>query len=221
MSGVSLVIPCFNQAAFLPTAIESALAQSVPPAEIIVVDDGSWDDSAAQARRFGRRVRLVRQPNRGPAAARNAGIERTGCDLVAFLDGDDLWPPRSLAVRQELLARCGTDYVFGNVVQFRDADGPNVPASPPIAGRLVGAMLVRRSAFRRVGRFDPKLRSAEVIEWSARASASGLTGAAVRETVLLRRVHSANMMLTAPGTAQDRLAVLRANVARKRADAPR
>jgi glycosyltransferase involved in cell wall biosynthesis len=213
---VSLIIPCFNQAAFLPAAIESALAQALPPAEILVVDDGSTDGSAALAARYGGPVRVIRQPNRGAAAARNAGVREARHGLLAFLDGDDLWPPGSLAVRLALLRDSGADYAFGGVRQFRDGD-PDADAGPAMAGRVAGALLVRREGFDRVGFFDAQLRSAEVIDWSARAAAFGLAGAATAEIVLLRRIHGANMMLTATGTEAAQLAVLRAHVARKRA----
>lgn len=217
MEAVSLVIPCFNQAAFLPAAIDSALAQGEPPAEIVVVDDGSTDASAALAAACGGPVRLVRQANGGAAAARNAGVREARHGLLAFLDGDDLWPPGSLAVRLALLRESGADYAFGGVRPFR---GRAADAGPALAGRMAGAMLVRREAFERVGPFDTGLRSAEVIDWSARAGALGLTGASTPETVLLRRLHDANMMLARAETEATRLAVLRAHVARKRAAAP-
>ena len=216
MTRVSLVIPCFNQAAFVAAAIESALAQRMAPAEVILVDDGSTDGSAAAAGRFGKRVRLIRQPNRGAASARNAGVAAARHGLIAFLDGDDLWPPQSLAVRLDRLHGSGADFVFGAVSQFRQGGAGE---SDPLAGRVIGAMLVRREAMAKVGPFDDRLRSAEVIDWIARAAALGLTGVACAETVLLRRIHGANMMLTEAGTAASRMAVLRTIVGRKRAAA--
>ena len=95
---ISVVIPVFNGERFLAEAIESVAAQTLPPEEIIIVDDGSTDASPAIAGSFSK-VRLIRQPNTGGAAARNAGIGAARSDLVAFLDQDDLWAPRKLELQ--------------------------------------------------------------------------------------------------------------------------
>ena len=96
---VSVVIPCYNREGILGRAIRSALAQTVPPLEIVVVDDGSTDGSADVARGFGGCVRVIEQPNGGAAAARNRGIEAARGDWIAFLDSDDEWHPEKLALQ--------------------------------------------------------------------------------------------------------------------------
>ncbi len=88
---ISAVIPSYNRAHLVARAIISVLDQSLPPAEVIVVDDGSTDDTEQAVRRFGDRVRYVRQENGGGARARNRGVEEAGCNWVAFLDSDDVW----------------------------------------------------------------------------------------------------------------------------------
>src|SRR5262245_48814013 len=87
---ISIVVPCYNGALYLRETLESALAQTVPPLEVIVVDDGSTDDSVAIARSFGNAVRVVCQQNKGVSAARNNGIQHATGDYIMFLDGDDL-----------------------------------------------------------------------------------------------------------------------------------
>jgi glycosyltransferase involved in cell wall biosynthesis len=95
---VSAIIPAYNAAATIARAIESVLAQRFGGAvEIIVSDDGSADGTAAAAGRFGSRVTLVRGSNRGPAAARNAGVRASHGEYIAFLDADDAWLPHKLA----------------------------------------------------------------------------------------------------------------------------
>jgi glycosyltransferase involved in cell wall biosynthesis len=100
---ISVVIPCYNAERFLAETIETALAQTIQPLEIIVVDDGSSDGSAAVARSFGNSVRLLQQTNQGESVARNNGIEASRGEWIALLDSDDLWDPRKLEKQVELI----------------------------------------------------------------------------------------------------------------------
>lgn len=92
----SVVIPAYNAARYLAETLDSVLAQTLPPHEILLVDDGSTDDTPAVAARYAGRVTHVRQPNRGVSAARNNGIGRATGNWIAFLDADDVWEPRFL-----------------------------------------------------------------------------------------------------------------------------
>jgi glycosyltransferase involved in cell wall biosynthesis len=96
MPTVSVVIPAYNAEAYLREALDSVFAQTRPPDEVVVVDDGSTDRTSEVAASYGDRVRLLRQPNRGEAAARNAGVLAARGALIAFLDADDTWLPRYL-----------------------------------------------------------------------------------------------------------------------------
>ena len=93
MTRLSAVIPVYNDAAHVGFAVESALRQEGADLEVIVVDDGSADDTPQVLRSFGARIRAVRQENRGLPAARNAGIAIASGELLAFLDADDTWDP--------------------------------------------------------------------------------------------------------------------------------
>jgi len=93
---VSVITPCYNGSAFLATTLRSVLSQTQPPLEIIVVDDGSTDDSVAIAEAFGPPVRVLRQPNQGESVARNCGIAEATGTHVLFLDADDLLAPEAL-----------------------------------------------------------------------------------------------------------------------------
>jgi glycosyltransferase involved in cell wall biosynthesis len=115
MTGVSVIIPAFNAASYLADAITSCLQQTAMPQEIIVVDDGSRDDTASIAAQFGAPVRVVRQRNAGEGAARNRGIAEANGKWLAFLDADDLWLPEKLekqlqTVNSSDLIACHTDF---------------------------------------------------------------------------------------------------------------
>jgi len=96
---VSAIITTWNQAPYIGAAVQSVLSQTRPPDEVVVVDDGSTDDTAAQLASYSSRIRIVRQPNQGVAASRNRGVREARGDLLAFLDGNDLWEPDKLAVQ--------------------------------------------------------------------------------------------------------------------------
>jgi glycosyltransferase involved in cell wall biosynthesis len=100
---VSVVIPCYNAEPFLGEAIESVLRQTVPPGEVIVIDDGSIDRSVAVAQSFGAAVRVIQHANGGPSLARNRGIEEARGEWIAFLDADDLWLPEKMEKQLALL----------------------------------------------------------------------------------------------------------------------
>jgi len=95
VDSVAIVIPCYRQKRFLEAAISSALQQTIPPAEVIVVDDGSDEDLSNIADRHG--VRLLRQENRGLAGARNTGLRAAASDRIVFLDADDKLRPEAIA----------------------------------------------------------------------------------------------------------------------------
>ena len=128
---VSVVIPCYNQARFLRRAIESALAQTLTGVEVIVVDDGSTDDTATVAGSFDR-VTYHRQNNRGVAAARNAGLTRARGDFVIFLDADDELLPDAAEIGVGALLAAPAAAFTGGVAIPVDADGTELPSTSPV-----------------------------------------------------------------------------------------
>jgi glycosyltransferase involved in cell wall biosynthesis/SAM-dependent methyltransferase len=171
---VSVVIPCFDQAAFLDEAIESVLAQTYPHFELLVVDDGSTDNSAEVAARHPG-VRLVRQRNRGLPAARNAGLRESAGDFVVFLDADDRLKPRALEVGLRMLrAHPACAFVSGQV-ELTNHDGTLLRAAQhrvidrdhhrvllegnPILSHAT--VMYRRQALDVVGDFDERLDACE------------------------------------------------------------
>lgn len=175
---ISVVVPCFNAAPFITAAIGSALGQSHPDLEVIVVDDGSADDSLAVIAGIDDpRLSVIAQENRGASAARNAGLARARGAFVAFLDGDDLLRRDALRIGLDLLRRHPeASFCFGRP-EVIDAEGRPMAGPPtprPEQGRhdYVTALgpripvpsalcLFRTDLVRRIGGWDPRFRYAE------------------------------------------------------------
>lgn len=196
---ISVIIPVYNAERYLAEAIESVLAQHLLPDEILVVDDGSTDGSAKVAQSFPM-VRYLWQPQAGASVARNHGVSLAQGELLAFLDADDLWLPDKLANQLAYLqSNPAVDMVFGQVEQFYAAeladavDRPPLPGGEQMAGYHVGAMLIWRTAFEKVGPFDPQWQVAHFIEWYRRATNQGLQHVVLPAVVMKRRIHTTNL----------------------------
>lgn len=138
----SVIIPTYNNAVTIERAIESVLAQTYPAAEIIVIDDGSSDDTEQVLQRFEGRIRYVRQANAGVSAARNHGAQLAGATWLAFLDADDVFMPDRLKVHAEWISvDDGLDFLLADQ-EIRNADGTWLGAS--IEASTFGRGLVER-----------------------------------------------------------------------------
>ncbi len=126
---VSVVMPAYNASAYIQQAIDSVLAQDYPAVELIVVDDGSNDDTVARVQAYGDRVKLLTQANQGSAVARNQGLEAARGEYIAFLDSDDVWLPGKLTAQVAYLERHpDVDLVYSRWQIWRpEADGHFVP----------------------------------------------------------------------------------------------
>lgn len=192
---VTVIIPTYNRAELVNAAVESALAQSYLRREIIVVDDGSTDDTQARLRTFGGRIRVIYQRNAGPSAARNAGVEASSGEMVAFLDSDDRWLPHKLARQIEVLeaagkeveccianmtlcfndGRRGTSFVSAEIGSQHSA-GIWLNPAEVLATRFLmfnQAAVIRRAAFQQLGGFDERLRVLEDYDLALRLAVRG------------------------------------------------
>lgn len=220
---VSVVIPVLDGDKYLGAAIDSILAQTAGAAEIIVADDGSTDGTAAVAQGYAG-VRYDFAPHEGGAQALNRGIALAGRPLIAFLDADDVWLGDKLAAQLAVVnAQPEVGLVFGHMVQFvspelSEADRARWAVSPePLPGRSMSALLARREVFDRVGALATDLRTGWFIDWSMRAKDLGIVDAMLPEVVVRRRIHGMNLGLRDPDGRSDYLAVVRRNLARRRA----
>lgn len=190
---VAVVIPAFNAAATLGESLDSVLSQDLPPKQIIVVDDGSTDDTPEIARRFSG-VTLIRQENAGVAAAMNTGLEQVRAEAVTILDADDLFPPGRLSRQISILS--GDRSLAGVLGETEEFVCPSLDPAP--AARLLprprqlawlnAAALLRMDAFTQVGRFAPALRVGAWVDWVDRARKLNLRFAIDHELALRRRL---------------------------------
>ena len=188
---ISVVIPTYNRAGSVGEAIESALAQTREPDQVVVVDDGSTDDTSSILSTFGQRITVVTQSNAGVSAARNAGLARATGDWLAFLDSDDVWHPHRIAT----LVRDANGRAEGVHVADLILEGPGYsesvlalrgltfpadtatrverPLRLVMSGLSLNSIACRRDWMRRAGGFDPSLRMFEDLDLLLRLALAG------------------------------------------------
>jgi glycosyltransferase involved in cell wall biosynthesis len=196
---VSAILPVFNGGSFLVEALESIRKQNYDPLEIIVVDDGSTDNSAQVAAASGLDIHYIYQNNQGPAAARNTGLRISQGKLAAFLDADDLWPPGKLFNQVEVLLDhpeihvvLGRTHLFGDLERLKNIDVFSEKNYTVIQPTL-GSCVFRTTVFEKVGFYDETLRYGEDQDWFLRARAFDIRIALLDQDALKYRVHGGNM----------------------------
>lgn len=220
---VSIIVPAYNCAHFLPEALDSILAQQYPNIEVIVVDDGSSDGSAEIAEAYGSPVKVIRQKNQGPAAARNRGVRESRGEYLAFLDGDDVWLPGKLLAQLEYFAsHKEVGIVYGNFKRWRmNEAGDYPPKEAFITSEQNGGIVDResgwiyhqllldsiiciitavipRSLFETLGGFDESLRVGEDYDFWLRASRLVQAHKLARDVALYRTNNSSTTHITRP-----------------------
>lgn len=221
------MIPVYNSERYLAEAIESVLAQTYRPIEIIVVDDGSTDGSADIAKRFSPSVRYCFQPHSGLSAARNRGLDLAQGSFFAFLDADDLWVKDKLMRQMAVFdSNPNLDIVFGHIEQFHSPglDEVNKEIRYPakiMPGYSAGTMLIRRDAFLRVGPFEARWKVGQFVDWYLRAVEKGLRSFMLPDVVMKRRLHATNMGILERESQTDYVRILKASLDRRRKMNPR
>lgn len=199
---VTLIVASLNGERFLREALESAFAQDMDSYEVVFVDDGSIDGTAAIARSFP--VHYVHQENAGLPSARNAGLAVARGECVAFLDDDDLLPPDKLRIQSNRLrAHPETGCVLGRQEWiFEEGVEPPSLQRDPIYGDLggiaMGTAMIRRSILEELGGFDASYRYAEDRDLFVRLREHGVRIEVLPDIVLHRRAHGTNMILSPP-----------------------
>jgi len=217
----SIVIPCFNEAAFVAEAIESALVQAYSPFEVVVIDDGSTDGSSDLVRRF-ESVRLFRQRNAGLAFARNAGLREARGEYLLFLDADDKLFADALAIGVRALERApGSGLAYGHVRLIDESGCPMpTPVQPDVRKDhylellrrnyiwTTGCIVYRRSTLQHAGGFNRRVSGSADFELNARI-AREFPIVCHGKTVLDYRIHDHSM-------SRDEARMLRSSVTARR-----
>jgi glycosyltransferase involved in cell wall biosynthesis len=223
---ISVVIPSYNYSRFVCQAVDSALAQTYSPTEVIVVDDGSTDDTRERLRPYGDRIRYIYQENRHLSAARNTGIKASHGDYIAFLDADDAWHPRKLE-RQWLLSQQLPDVrLISTDVRVIQENEPSeqprligIPKAREISLRELvfgvffsggSGAIVHRDCLTKVGLFDESLRSVEDYDLWLRIAAE-FKLARILEPLTFIRLHPSSMSRNTRVMETNSLAVINKN----------
>jgi glycosyltransferase involved in cell wall biosynthesis len=225
---ISCVVPVYNGERFLAEGLDSVLAQTRPPDEVIVVDDGSTDGTAEVAARYAGRVTYLRQNNAGSPAARNRGVASSRGDLIAFLDADDLWHPEKLAkqaarfeARPEL-GLCVTLVRNFWIPELRHEEERlrGHPFTGDLPGMAPQCLLARRSVFDIVGPLDESLRLGDDTDWFLRAADKGIVLEMLKEVLTYRRIHHSNLTRQVTVLREAMVDVVRESLRRRRQAPP-
>jgi glycosyltransferase involved in cell wall biosynthesis len=192
---ISVIIPCRNGGNYLTEAVKSVHRQNLDT-EIIVVDDGSTDNTAVLAQSLD--CSVVSIPASGLSAARNVGIRTAKGDYLMFLDHDDVLTDNSL---ERLLSAFtdSIDFVSAKVIDFISPELPEnektklVPREKPYGGLVTGAYLFKRDVFEKAGTFDEKLQTGQGVDFLLRCANAGLREVKIDFVAARRRLHTTNM----------------------------
>jgi glycosyltransferase involved in cell wall biosynthesis len=221
---VSCIIPTFNCAHYVGEAIDSVLAQSYRPTEIIVVDDGSTDGTADVVAAYEKHVRYLRQTNTGPASARNYGLRVASGDFMALLDADDIWHPEKLDRQMSCFRdRPELDICVAHVQNFwipeltEEAKRfQNHRIAKPLPGYCTGTLVARKVRFDSVGHFDNGLKHGDVQDWFMRAAEQGAVMQLLPDVLLYRRLHHSNISRAVSVAFDDHLRIIKGSLDRRR-----
>jgi glycosyltransferase involved in cell wall biosynthesis len=219
---LSVIVPAYNAADFIPDAIRCIQEQDYPQLEVIVVDDGSTDRTRDIVLSRNGGIRYVHQENQGAAGARNHGLRLARGKLITFLDADDLWTPCALQLlTQHLHDHRQTEVVLGRVQYTRwltDSTEKHrlEPFGNPCISFNLDAGVFRREIFERVGAFDLSLRTSEDVDWFMRARESGASIDVLDAVVLLYRRHERNLTQDRSSSHRDLAHALKKSLDRRR-----
>ncbi|WP_025742448.1 glycosyltransferase [Aquimarina pacifica] len=219
---ISVILPVYNGEAFLQECLRSIIDQTIQPKEIIVIDDGSQDQSKQIIEKF-KEVTYVFQENAGVAAARNLGIKMAQGNLIAFIDQDDIWTHTSLADRLICFTK-NQDHniVIGKQQWFLDGLD-EIPkwvkpeqVNQNLDGYLLGCALIDKRLFSNYGDFDISFRFSSDFDWFFRIKDAGISFFQTDAIVLKKRIHATNESRHAAASLKELSRAIFLSIKRKR-----
>ncbi len=215
---ISIIIAVYNGEQFIEQAIQSILNQDYPTLEVIVVDDGSTDNTASRVLSINdQRIKFIQQENRGQSAARNIGIQHANGSILGFLDADDVWSHHHIASLIPFLdGNSEFESVRGFSRFFRSTGTHTIIMAETFGLELVGSALYRKSLFDRVGLFDETMRRGEDLDWRIRFEEKGGKEKRIGEVVVFCRRHADNMTNSTTANTNGRIEAFRKKLARQR-----
>nr|NQU92803.1 glycosyltransferase family 2 protein [Bacteroidota bacterium] len=221
---VSIIIPVFNREKYIREAIESIINDHYLPKEIIVIDDGSTDNTAIIVSAFSN-ITVIRQENLGVAVARNVGIEASSGEFITFLDSDDIWiPGRIESCLSYFRSHPEIDFVLGQQDMFLQ-NGIKKPGlikqewlERPMDVSNNGVIMLKKACYEKTGLFNPAYKKGEDTEWFVRAKEAHLKMARIPFVFLRRRIHDSNLSLNqGDPTNVNLFKIMRESIHRKKA----
>jgi glycosyltransferase involved in cell wall biosynthesis len=196
---VSVVVPVYNNADFISETINTIHEQDYQPIEILMVDDGSTDDSAILIQQFPD-IRYIHQNNKGPGAAKNTGILASQGEYIAFLDADDLWKPNKISQQVAYFDQCPQlGYIITQMTLFM-MPGIQKPSwlkpeflQQALPAYLPSSLMVKRKTLMQVGLFDESLKTSDEVDWFFHAKDLAIPMAILPDVLVERRIHEHNL----------------------------
>jgi glycosyltransferase involved in cell wall biosynthesis len=191
---ISVIVPVYNGDKYIVAAIESIFRQEYPNIEIIVVDDGSTDNTRSVLAQFGAKIQVIHQENRGQSHARNVGLSKAKGLIIGLLDADDIWPDNRTDLMLPYLLDDQFDLVRGFTRYVKNFGTESQVLTENIFLEvLVGSCLYKRAIFDKIGLFDEEMRQGEDFDWNIRLREAGCKEKIIHETTLLYRRHANNI----------------------------
>jgi glycosyltransferase involved in cell wall biosynthesis len=190
---ISVIVAVYNTEKYITEALDSLFAQGYKNLEVIVVNDGSTDNTLKLLKEYSQIIKIISQENKGQSAARNVGIKCAKGSIIGFLDADDLWPEDHISLSLKYIIDSDYDYVYGQTCHFRVVDNKKETKEPTFLVMSVSAYLYKAKVFDVVGLFDEGMRTGEDLDWTIRLAESSCKGMKIDNTMYLYRRHETNM----------------------------
>ena len=223
MEKISVIIPVFNGAKYIAEAINSVIHQTLQPFEIIVIDDGSTDETAEVVKKNFPQVHYYYKKNGGLSSSLNAGVEKVEGDFIAFLDADDYWVLNKLEKQiQVIINDNDVEIVFGHHKRFYDkphdlkSREENTDEQRILPGYFKATMLIKKRSFYKVGMFDETIHMGDFLDWYRRACDLELKMHMLPEVVFYRRIHTENSSLKNKAHISDYVRIVKSSMDRRR-----